>query len=89
MAALKKENLFKGGKFNRAEIMKRAWAYYKNPFSTEYRNNFKAALRAAWIDAKMVMDEMKRPKTSAFPIKGLCAADLYNSYNMRRGNACR
>ena len=66
MAALDRNNLVKDGKFNRAEIMKRAWAYVKNPFSTQYRKNFKAALKAAWADARCVMAEMKMEDTPKF-----------------------
>lgn len=93
MAALRRENLVKDGKYNRAEIMKRAWAYVKNPFNTEYRNDFKAALRAAWVDAKLVMDEAvaeeSRTNRPIFPNKGLGVADFYNTVNMRMGYACR
>lgn len=93
MAALRRENLVKDGKYNRAEIMKRAWAYVKNPFNTEYRNDFKAALRAAWVDAKLVMDEAvaeeQRIGRPIFPNKGLGVADFYNTVNMRMGYACR
>lgn len=80
MAALDRKNLVKDGKYNRAEIMKRAWAYVKNPFCTQYRNDFKGALKAAWIDAKMVMDayllDKKLEGKPLFPNKGLNASDL-------------
>ena len=93
MAALSKENLVKSGKYNRGEIMKRAWAYYKNPFCTEYRGNFNAALKAAWTDARIVMDdyrnEIKNAGKPIFPNKGLGVEDFYNTYNMRMGYACR
>lgn len=93
MASLDRNNLVKDGKYNKAEIMKRAWAYVKNPFCTQYRNNFKAALKAAWTDARLVMDELVLDKANEgkplFPMKGLRAADLYNSVNMRMGYACR
>lgn len=91
MAALKKENLVKGGKFNRAEIMKRAWAYVKNPFNTQYRNNFKRALKAAWLDAKMVMDESKmaeeKPVFNGVNLYGTLRA-MSSSVDMRNGTVC-
>lgn len=86
--ALDRNNLVKDGKFNRAEIMKRAWAYVKNPFSTQYRNNFKGALKAAWAEARLVMSE-SRLEDKDFPMKGLRVVNLYNSVNMRMGYACR
>lgn len=89
MASLNRKNLVKDGKYNKSEIMKRAWAYMKSPFSTQYRNDFKGALKAAWVDAKLVMDEIAREKANEgkpiFPMKGLRMADLYNSYNMIHG----
>lgn len=51
--------LVKNGKYNMTAIMQKAWAYKNNPFSTQYRNNFKASLKAAWIDARLAMDEYK------------------------------
>lgn len=91
MAALNKENLVKGGKFNLTEIMKRAWAYVKNPFSTQYRNNFKAALKAAWSDAKAVMNEMKE-EWKPFVVNPNVSVELLRSVscsdNMRRNNVC-
>lgn len=93
MAALNKKNLVKDGKYNRAEVMKRAWAYVRNPFNTMYRGNFKAALKAAWIDARLVMEEYKQDLASEgkplFPNKGLSIESLYCSYNMRMGHVCR
>lgn len=95
MAALDRKNLVKDGKYNKAEIMKRAWAYVKNPFCTQYRNNFKAALHAAWVDAKMVMDEMKLEAMNAdkpiFPEKGLTVAmlrSMSSSVDMRNRTVC-
>ena len=92
MAALRKENLVKDGKFNRAEIMKRAWAYVKNPFSTQYRNNFKAALKAAWLDAKMVMNEARaeqdeKPMFNGVNLYGVFRATS-SSRDMRNGTVC-
>lgn len=95
MAALRRENLVKNGKYNLSEIMRRAWAYVKSPFCTQYRNNFKGALKAAWVDAKMVMDEVVKAKNevkkAVFPNKGLSVADLYScssSRDMRNGTVC-
>lgn len=91
MAALDRKNLVKGGKYNLSEIMKRAWAYVKNPFCTQYRNNFKAALKAAWIDAKMVMDEVMKPYKKTVWNPNVSAAMLRAascSENMRRGHVC-
>lgn len=89
MAALDRNNLVKDGKFNRAEIMKRAWAYVKNPFSTQYRKNFKAALKAAWTDARCVMSESKVQEAIFNNV------DLYGvmrvasaSVDMRYGTVC-
>ena len=91
MAALDRNNLVKNGKYNLAEIMKRAWAYVKDPFCTQYRNNFKAALKAAWIDAKLVMDEVMKPKKETVWNPNVSVAMLRAascSENMRRGNVC-
>lgn len=92
MAALKKENLVKGGKFNRAEVMKRAWAYVKNPFCTRYRNDFKGALKAAWLDAKMVMSEARevqdeKPRFNGVDLYGFLRA-MSSSVDMRNGTVC-
>ena len=55
----KKFYLIKDGKFDMAAIMKRAWCYKNNPFNTAYRNDFKGALRNAWVDAKLEMEDYK------------------------------
>lgn len=90
---MRKEDLVKDGKFSRAAIMKRAWAYVKSPFCTQYRKDFKGALHAAWVDAKLVMDELlfekEREGKPLFPEKGLKMSDLYWSQNMRLGYVCR
>lgn len=62
MAALRRKDLVKDGKYNRSEIMKRALAYVKNPFNTQYRGHFNWALQRAWLDAKEVMDELNAPE---------------------------
>lgn len=62
MAALRKKDLVIGNKYNRAEVMKRAWAYYRNLFNTVYRDNFKRALQDAWLDARIEMKERSEPE---------------------------
>ena len=62
MAALRKKDLVIGNKYNRAEIMRRAWAYKNDKFCTQYRNNFRWALQRAWLDAKEVMRELNAPE---------------------------
>lgn len=62
MAALRKKDLVIGNKYNRAEIMKRAWAYVKNPLNAQYRGHFRWALQRAWLDAKEVMDDLNAPE---------------------------
>lgn len=51
--------LVENGKYNMKAIMKKAWAYKNNPFCTQYRNDFKGALKAAWADARIAMDDYK------------------------------
>lgn len=53
----KKFYLIKDGKFDLAAIMKRAWAYKNSPFTTAYRNNFRYALKTAWTDARIEMED--------------------------------
>lgn len=80
MASLDRKDLVKGGKYNRAEIMKRAWAYYKNekPYYKHY--TFGRALHDAWVDAMLVMDDInlqaKNAGADLFPRKGLKVSDL-------------
>ena len=76
MAALRRKDLVKDGKYNRAEVMKRAWMYTKNPFSTEYRGRFKSALRAAWIDARLEMERQSEPDTPPYFNKNVSVADI-------------
>ena len=47
--------LIRDGKFNMRAIMQRAWAYVKVD-----RISFKVALKNAWADAKIKMDDAKR-----------------------------
>lgn len=54
-----KVELVVNGKYNMKAIMKKAWMYKNNPFCTQYRNDFKGALREAWVDARLAMDEYK------------------------------
>lgn len=82
------------GKYNRAAIMRRAWAYVKRPFCIQYRNDFRGALRAAWIDAKLAKDkeaamEKWEKEGPNFPNKGLGVVGLYYSNNMINGYATR
>ena len=62
MAALRKKDLVIGNKYNRSEIMRRAWAYYRNQFNTVYRGNFNRALQDAWLDARIEMKERNEPE---------------------------
>ena len=63
-----KQTLIKNGKYDMKAIMKRAWCYKNNPFNTMYRNNFKGALKEAWVDAKLEMDAYKA-SLNAKPVK--------------------
>lgn len=90
MAALDRNNLVRDGKYNRAEIMRRAWAYYKNrPYS---RYTFKQALHTAWVDAQLLMDEIKlEAKPLEKPHASVNVASLYalsSSMDMRNGTVC-
>ena len=59
MTSRRKLELVVNGKYNVKAILKKAWMYKNNPFCTQYRNDFKGALREAWADARLVMDEFK------------------------------
>lgn len=59
MTTRRKVELVVNGKYNMKAIMKKAWMYKNNPFCTQYRNDFKGALREAWVDARLAMDEYK------------------------------
>lgn len=59
MTSRRKLELVVNGKYNVKAIMKKAWMYKNNPFCTQYRNDFKGALREAWADACLAMDEFK------------------------------
>lgn len=61
--------LVENGKYNMKAIMKKAWAYKNNPFCTQYRNDFKGALKAAWADARIAMDEYKASLVKSEPAK--------------------
>ena len=89
MASMDRNNLVKDGKFCRAEIIKRAWAYVKNPFCTQYRNNYPAALRAAWADARCVMGESKvqEARFNNVDLYGVMRA-ASASVDMRYGTVC-
>lgn len=81
------EPLIVNRKYNMKEIMRRAWAYYNNPFCTQYRNNFKGALKAAWVDAKLAMDEELSDYQPVFAKRSM--SELYYSTSMRQGFATR
>ena len=90
MAALRKEELVKDGKYNRSEIMRRAWAYVRSPFTTMYRNDFRMALNAAWVDAKI---ERERQMAEDRPIvfNPHLTTEMLRSFfsrDMRNGNVC-
>lgn len=59
MKTRRKLELVVNGKYNMKAIMKKAWMYKNNPFCTQYRNDFKGALKEAWVDARLAMDEYK------------------------------
>lgn len=46
--------LVKDGKFNVRAIMQRAWVYVRL-----YGKSLKSALRSAWVDAHLKMDDLK------------------------------
>lgn len=47
--------LVKDGKFNMRAIMQRAWIYVRN-----YGYSLKAALKSAWIDARVKFEDMNK-----------------------------
>ncbi len=59
MKTRRKLELVVNGKYNMKAIMKKAWMYKNNPFCTQYRNDFKGALKEAWVDARLAMDKYK------------------------------
>lgn len=69
MKAKRDYELVKNGKYNMRAIMQRAWAYVHNFACTQYRNDFKGALKAAWVDARIAMDEYKASLVKVEPIK--------------------
>lgn len=58
MSANRDYNLIVEGKFNRRAIMQRAYAYMKRYSSCKWYT-FKNALKEAWSDAQLKMDEYK------------------------------
>lgn len=88
---MNRESLIINGKYNRRAIITRAWMYVNNPFNTQYRNNFNGALKAAWTDAKLEMDEYNIEKLNRpfLPKKGLRATDLYWTRDMINGCVTR
>lgn len=79
MRAKKNYELVKNGKYNMRAIMQRAWAYKNDIFCTAYRNDFKGALKAAWVDARIAMDEYKASLVKVETIKksGNVLRDLF------------
>lgn len=69
MKAKRDYELVKNGRYNMRAIMQRAWAYVHNFACVQYRNDFKGALKAAWVDARLVMDEYKASLVKAEPIE--------------------
>lgn len=51
-------NLVKDGKYNRLAIMQLAWAYMRQNKHLSFYT-FRSALRNAWVDARLKMDEFK------------------------------
>lgn len=72
-------SLIVDGKYNFRAIIQRAWVYVRN-----YGYSFKSALKTAWIDAHLKMDEYKaeirfrESTTSIFPKKNLSLSSLYS-----------
>lgn len=52
-------DLVKDGAYNKRAIIQRAWAYVNDFACVAYRNDFKGALKAAWVDAHLAMDDYK------------------------------
>lgn len=79
MKAKRDKELVKNGKYNLRAIMQRAWAYKNDMFCTMYRNDFKGALKAAWADARLAMDEYKAQLKTVEPVKkqGNVLRDLF------------
>ena len=84
MRAKRDYRLIVDGKYNLRAIIQKAWAYKHNPFCTQYRNDFNGALKAAWVDARLKMNEYKSEKEfiesgkPLFPNKNLSISDLYS-----------
>lgn len=69
MKAKRDYELVKNGKYNMRAIMQRAWAYMKQNKSLKWYS-FAMALKAAWADASLKMDEHKaqvKPQHSDYP----------------------
>lgn len=73
MTSGRKLELVVNGKYNVKTILKKAWMYKNNPFCTQYRNDFKGALREAWADARLAMDEYK---AQINPVKNTFVRDM-------------
>ena len=67
MKAKRDRRLVSDGKYNMKAIMQRAWSYKNDLLCTQYRNDFKGALKAAWADARLAMDDHKASLVKAEP----------------------
>lgn len=91
MASLRIKDLVKGGKFSRADILKRAWGYKNDRMCTQYRNDWKGAIKQAWADARMEMERQNAPEPEYHFNRNVSVAMLRAcscSEDMRRGNVC-
>lgn len=68
MKAKRDYELVKEGKYNRRAIMQRAWAYMKQNKPLKWYS-FAMALKEAWTDASLKMDEYKASLVETEPIK--------------------
>jgi hypothetical protein len=68
MKAKRDYELVKNGKYNMRAIMQRAWAYMKQNKSLKWYS-FAMALKSAWADAILKMDEYKSSLVKSEPIQ--------------------
>lgn len=68
MKAKRDRRLVVDGKYNKRAIMQRAWAYVNDFACTMYRNDFKGALKAAWADARLAMNDYKASLVKTEPV---------------------
>lgn len=62
MKAKRDYNLVVDGKFNRRAIMQRAYVYVRN-----YKYTLSGAMKMAWCDAHLKMDEFKAQVEPSYP----------------------